>query len=160
MEHIKNIIDNNRDYFESGSLPVGHKERFLKKQRQSRLKANAKIISYSFAAAVILALIIIPPIFRNNSTTSYGDSISNSYIAKINEESDLILSMIKFLDTSNKEIVLNTLDQLVFEAIPFEEQLPYSLSREERELLEQTYYYPKIEGLERLKGYVAQLVEL
>lgn len=176
MENIKNKIRENRSLFELDPLPKGHKERFLQKienqeSKSKRLvykqkkelngkKEHGKIIVYSLAAAVVLAFIIIPPMFNSFRSKSSLGIIETNYVAILNEKSAVISSMIETLDPINQEMVMSTLDQLVFEAIPFADQLPPSINREEKNRLEESYYYPKIEGMNRLKGYVAQLLEL
>lgn len=171
MEEIKNTIEENRGFFESDSLPKGHKERLFKKmeskitKREGLLNSQKKLLSnkslkYYIAAAVVLAFIIISPLYKYNNSKGIEVIIGTNYVTIINEKSAVILSMIETLDPLSKEMVLNTLDQLIFEAIPFDEQLPQSIDPEQRNILEQSYYNPKLEGIEKLKGYVSQLLDL
>jgi len=166
MEHIKNIIAENRSVFESDSLPQGHKRRFFRKikkkvnSKDRLLNSQSKLFIYSMAAAVALAFIIVLPLFKYNRSKSIENAIGNSYVAILNERNAVILSMIGPLDPLDRELVLNTLDQLVQEAIPFEEQLPQNMDWEQKDILAQRYYCPKIEGMEKLKEYVSQLLVL
>lgn len=170
MKDIKNIIKEERVLFESDLLPKGHKERFFQKMESEwankelfnsqRKPSKSRLYKYYIAAAMVLAIIIISPLFKSNSSKDTQEIIVNNYVTIINEKSAVILSMIETLDPVNKEMIISTLDQLVFEAIPFGEQLPQNIDPEQRDILEQSYYNPKIEGMEKLKGYVSQLLEI
>ena len=85
---------------------------------------------------MVLAIIIISPLFKSNSSKDTQEIIVNNYVTIINAKSAVILSMIETLDPVNKEMIISTLDQLVFEAIPFGEQLPQNIDSQQRDILE------------------------
>lgn len=160
MEHIKNNIAEYRSLFESDLLPKGHKERFFQKMEGTSKQFYRKPYIYYIAAVMILAFIVATPIFNFKRVSNINEIAQNNYVSIINEKNADILSMIESLDALNKELVLSTLDQLVFEAVPFKDQIPQSIGIEQRAILEQRYYNPKIEGMNQLKNYVSQLLEL
>jgi len=159
MDNLKQLIESNRDIFENEELPVGHKERFINKiNRRKVVKRDfLRITLYLCAASVIAFLILTPFILKDNSEIGCPDGIAD-YKSVLKSRSSEIYLMADRLDSHNKDIVINTLDELVSEAVPFEDQLPMELDKTTRSQLSQQYYCPKIEGVEKLRGYVAQLL--
>ncbi|MDP3437313.1 MAG: hypothetical protein Q8S04_08715 [Bacteroidales bacterium] len=156
---MKQLIENNREIFENEELPVGHKERFINRiNRHKVVKRDLlRITIYLCAASVIVFLIFTPFILKDNIETGCPDGLAD-YKSVLKSRSSEIYLMADRLDSYNKDIVINTLDELVNEAVPFEDQLPSELDKTTRSQLSQQYYCPKIEGVEKLRGYVAQLL--
>ena len=76
----------------------------------------------------------------------------------LNEKSVQINLLAQKLDPNEKDMVLNTLTELITETVPFESQLPADMDESEKSQLKQQYYCPKIQGIEKLSKYVAQLI--
>ncbi len=150
MKTLEEMIKDNIDSFENAQIPQGHKERFLKKLNSRRRVARREFIYRIAAAFLIFAGVSVPWIIG-------GDS--DSYLAKIERESSLVYTMAEKLDPVNKHMVINTLDQLVTEAVPFADQLPDNLDSKTRREMKKRYYSPKIEGIDKLKGYVSELLD-
>lgn len=159
MDNLKQLIVKNREIFENEELPIGHKERFLKKINRKRVieRDFFRITLYLCAASVIAFLIIAPFILNDNIETGCPEGLAD-YKSVLKDRSSEIYLMADRLDSYNKDVVINTLDELVNEAVPFEDQLPLELDKITRSQLSQQYYCPKIEGVEKLRGYVAELL--
>ncbi len=161
MDELKNFIDINREEFEKDILPANHKERFISKLHKS-MKAEArsyrikKVNFYLAAASVTLFLILTPLLYLNKIHKNRTLDVTD-YIGIIKDNSATVTKMAETLNPLEKEMVLNTLEELTFEAIPFDSQLSDDVKNGERGELLKMYYSPKIEGIEKLKKYVAQL---
>lgn len=159
MDNLKQLIEENREIFENGELPTGHKKRFLDKINRNKIikRDSLRITLYLCAASVTAFLIIAPFIIKDNTEIGCPDGLAD-YKSILKNRSSQIYLMADKLDSYNKDIVINTLDELVNEAIPFEDQLPQELDNTIRIQLSQQYYCPKIEGVEKLRGYVTELL--
>jgi archaellum component FlaC len=111
---------------------------------------------YLAAASVTLFLILTPLLYLNKIHKSRTLDVTD-YIGIIKDNSATVTKMAETLNPLEKEMVLNTLEELTFEAIPFDSQLSEDVKNGERGELLKMYYSPKIEGIEKLKKYVAQL---
>ena len=157
MDNLKRIIEENRAALESEDLIHGHKERFLERYANinRRGEKNREIKFYLLAAAVITFIIISPlkVLKQDRESIRYYQSL-------LEVRGAVVYEMAGKLDSYNRDMVLNTLDELTREAIPFDSQLPDELTNRKRRELTGLYYKPKIEGIERLKGYVGELLSI
>ena len=151
METINDMIKNNREMFESNQLPKGHKDRFLRKVARKKVAAKREFVLKVAAAVLIFAAVSVPWIFNGTQ--------SGSYLATLQKESSELYLMAEQLDPLNRDLVINTLDQLTTEAVPFADQLPDNLDRKTATRMQKEYYGPKIDGVGRLRGYVSDLLE-
>lgn len=165
MKDLNEIIEKGRDEFEREMLPAGHKERFLSKLNNYKTitgrdenRINLKRASYYLVAASVLAFLVFTPIyFTSNDDAECPDGLAD-YKTLLKEKSADIYLMADKLDSGEKEMVINTLTELVNESVPFESQLPAEMNDSERSQLKQQYYCPKIQGVEKLGKYIAQLI--
>lgn len=168
MDNLENIIAHNREKFNEGTLPDGHKDRFLKKM--DKIKVNKKkinrlrnrIITVSSAAIIILALSIFIMHNNNNSNWQIVKIDTSSVETKVPEEIEMNLLEKQIKDIANKmneadkSITLSNVSSLTFEAIPLSEQLPKELSQEQKALILKKYYKQKVEGLKKIKVFLAE----
>ena len=154
MKDLKEFIEKERGAFENEELPFGHKERFLAKLNR---KDYGRVAIYLAAASVLALLIITPIYFQQDGKINCNDKISD-YKVFLNDKSSKIYLMAGKLDEMKKSIIINTLDEILNETVPFEDQIPAEIDEVSKAQLKQQYYCPKIEGLERLGNYVAQLI--
>jgi len=163
MDELKNFIDNNRDDFENEMLPENHKERFLSKLNKERnfefRTRRFMRVSFYFTAASVLLFLVLTPILYINKIYKSRDLNVSDYIGILDERKVEITKMADNLNPQEKDMVLNTLDQLTFEAVPFDSQLSDDVKNGERGDLIKQYYSPKIEGINKLEKYVTQLIE-
>ncbi|MHC1778738.1 MAG: hypothetical protein AB9922_00695 [Bacteroidales bacterium] len=165
MKGLNELIEKGSDEFEGEELPSGHKERFLSKLEQSKALNNRIATSNNYkrtilylAAASILAFLVISPIyFRSGESLECPDGLAD-YKTLLKERSADISLMADKLDPNEKGMVMNTLNELINETVPFESQLPSEMDENEKSQLKQQYYCPKIQGVERLGKYIAQLL--
>ena len=151
METLNDMIKNNRDMFENNQLPEGHKDRFLKKVARKKFAAKREFVFKVAVAVLIFAAVSVPWIFKGTQP--------GSFLATLERESSALYIMAQELDPLNRAMVINTLDQLTSEAVPFSEQLPDNLDRKTAIKMSKEYYGPKIDGVGRLRGYVSELLE-
>lgn len=149
MEKLENMIKDNREAFENVKLPEGHKDRFLRKVAGKKRAARREMVLKIAAAFLIFAAVSIPWIYND----------SNGYLAKIERESNEVYNLAQQLDPLHKDMVINTLEQLTTEAVPFIDQLPENLDNKTVKMMKREYYGPKIEGIEKLHGYVTELLQ-
>lgn len=162
MENLKDFIDENRKGFEEENLIPGHKERFLHKIGKTGQVASRPVIRmnravWAAAAAILILLVAVPLVVTDESELQ---SPGVSYSQLIKDKSTEITKKALLLNPSDQNTVLTTLGQLEFESVPFEDQLPDSISPKEKEELMKSYYVPKLEGIERLEKYVAALTKI
>ncbi len=165
MKDLNEIIENGREEFEADKLPSGHKERFLNKLKQSKtenktlVQKNFKRAAFYLAAASVLAFLVISPVFFNSNESLECPAGVADYKTLLKERSDNIYLMLNKLEPNDKEMVINTLAELTNETVPFENQLPDDMEESQKSQLKQQYYCPKIQGIESLSRYVAQLIK-
>jgi len=164
MDELKNFTDKFRDEFENDPLPENHKDRFISKlKREERRKFNSsrkrEIMFYLTAASVALFLLLTPLLNVNRFITKGKMDISD-YTGILEDRSESVMKIAESLSPNDKAMVLSTLDQLTFEAVSFESQLPSGIVNGERRELIKNYYTPKIEGVDKLEKYALQLKKL
>jgi hypothetical protein len=162
MENLKDFIDENRKGFEEENLIPGHKNRFFVKLNRTGYVANRPAVqmnwpAWAAAAAIVIFLLAVPLFVTDDSKLS---SPEVSYSQLIKNKSEEITKQALLLNPSDQNTVLTTLGQLEFESVPFEDQLPDSISPKEKDELMKSYYGPKLEGIERLEKYVAALTKI
>ncbi len=162
MDDLKKFIDENKEDFDRENLPDFHKDRFflkLQKEREAaRRRYIIKRVRYYFAAASIAAFLILTPLLYWNRVYTSHVLDAADYIGMLEEKSESVSKMAKNLNPQDKNMVLSTLEQLTFEAVPFETQLSADIRNGERKDLVKRYYSPKIEGVDKLRKYVKQLL--
>lgn len=160
MNNLKNFIDENREGFENENLIPGHKERFLTKT--GRMRKNEAVFRVSFSriswAAAIITLFVAIPLLVKDKPKSFQTDVSYSQI--IREKSMEISKVALTLNPTDQNAVMTTLSQLEFESVPFIDQLPETLTEKEKSDFIESYYKPKIEGIEKLEHYIAQLTKI
>ncbi|NCB19936.1 MAG: hypothetical protein EOM61_10000 [Bacteroidia bacterium] len=158
MGNIKEFISSNKNLFENDPLPQGHRERFMKKAEKQKTSISKMRIIRVVSLAAILMLLASPLIFLHKQEVICNGS-QVDYNTLIQEQAYEIKKLSEQLNQMDKDLVIGTLNQLVTEAVPFEEQLPDYLLEKERRMLQDSYYCPRIEGIKRLKDYVADLLD-
>ncbi len=158
MENLKDFIEDNRKEFEKEDLLLGHRDRFLRKIGKTTSGDKSSIhIKRSFWAVAAAILIIFVTITTFVTDKSELKRSGVSYSQLIKKKSNEITKQALLFNPSDQNIVLSTLAQLEFESVPFEDQLPATISPKEKEVLLKSYYIPKLEGIERLEKYMADL---
>lgn len=161
MDELKNFTNKFREEFENDPLPQNHKERFrLKLKRDKRRNINSyrnrQIIFYLAAASVALFL-LLTPVININRLLNKGKSDVSDYTGILEDRSENVIKIAKALNPQDKAMVLSTLRQLTFEAVPFESQLPEGIVNGERKELIKNYYTPRIAGVDKLEEYARLL---
>ncbi|OFY45032.1 MAG: hypothetical protein A2X18_13925 [Bacteroidetes bacterium GWF2_40_14] len=161
MDELKNFTDKFREEFENDPLPQNHKERFmLKLKRDSRRNVNSnrnRQIMFYFAAASVALFLIFTPVININKFFNKGKMDVSDYTGILEDRSKSVVKLAESLNPNDKAMVLSTLDQLTFEAVSFESQLPEGIVNGERTELIKNYYAPKIEGVDKLEEYARLL---
>ncbi len=161
MDELKKITGKYREEFENEPLPENHKQRFMlklkrEKRRLNKSYWNKQVMFYLVAASVALFLILTPVVninrFFNKGKTDIGD-----YTGILEDRSESVIKIAESLNPRDKAVILSTLDQLTFEAVSFESQLPESIEKGERNELIKNYYSPRIEGVDKLEKYARLL---
>jgi len=146
MERLREFIDNNREEFEVDKLPAGHRVRFF-------FRLHYRLILSAGTAAAVLLLLISTPLFYRDY---FGLDADKCHKMLENKELEIVTIADK-LDVREKEHVLRTLDQLVNDVIPFEEQIPESMNDKEKDKILSNYYKTKIEGVDKLLAYAEKI---
>ena len=160
MDNLRQFIDESRSDFETESLPSGHKMRFERKVSSAGRRRRVYYIAGA-AAAIILAVMI--PMASIMDSDKQSDDISAmvfEYERIIGLRATELYQKAVHLDSRNQDIIINTVDQLLFEAIPFTEQIPAELSREEKEQIFRDYYTAKLNGFDMVNSYLGELSEI
>ena len=165
MDSLKKYITENKDRFE-GELPEGHRERFLEKLDRCRQMQSAGRpvkwtplkqvgrIAASLAAVFVLAF-FIGNFFQKESLSS----TAASYRSKLEEMKNQILRLSQKAAPEMQEYTINTLENILFEPVPLQEQLPEELSSREKEKILEEYYNQKMQGVKKLKIFLAQKIK-
>ena len=161
MDELKNFTDNFRDEFEKEALPENHKVRFMLKlnreQRRGMSSNRYRQVMFYFAAASIVLFLVLTPVLYLNKVYNDRTLDISDYIGMLEERSETVTKIAESLNSQDKAVVLSTLDQLTFEAVPFESQLPQEIVNGERKELIKSYYTPRIKGVDELEKYAKQL---
>lgn len=172
MNNLEKFIANNKEQFDLGTLPHGHQERFKAKLQTTvrndsqKNKGRKKFtiqhrtvaaISFSIAAIFILTL-LLGDFSGQKGDTNISVIIPNAYAQEMKYEETEVMKLIKNFDAQVGEQVMNTLDNITFEAIPLSEQLPPELSEEQRAKILKEYYKQKTDGIKKVKIFLAQEV--
>lgn len=145
MDNLKIFIDNNREEFESVTMPLGHKMRFY-------IKLGIDYKKYIVAAAILILAIVSPLLYQG-----YFSNDPERYKDILKERESQISVLAESMDERDKKSILTTLDQLVKEVIPLEEQLPETLQGEVKKGIITNYYKTKIAGADKLLAYAESI---
>ena len=160
MDDLKQFIDENRGDFEEELLPSGHKMRF---ERKISSAGRRRRIYYVVGAAAAIILAVIIPMVSIMDNDKQSDDISAmifEYERIIGLRATELYQKAVQLDSRNQDIIISTVDQLLFEAIPFVEQIPAVLSNEEKEQIFRDYYTAKLSGFDMVSTYIGELSEI
>ncbi len=145
MDRLEKYIRDNRKAFDSGPLPPGSRERFMKKMESpSHGMRRHTILAYAagIAACTMIAMLIGWRTAR---------PVENEYMAMLNSLDAEIIEMVKDYDERTADEITRASKFIIHDTIPLEEQLPDELAPEEKELILKEHYEKKAEGLRRIK---------
>ncbi len=161
MDELKKITDDFREEFENEPLPENHKQRFMLKLEKERRGYNNSVrkrqILFYLAAASVALFLILTPIVNINRFFSKDKLDISDYTGILEDRSESVMKIAESLSPNDKAMVLSTLDQLTFEAVSFESQLPDGIVNGERREMIKNYYSPRIEGVDKLEEYARLL---
>ena len=158
MDNFKQFIEENRSGFESEQLPGGHKMRLERRISSTRSRRYAIRIAGVAAAIILVAIVPITSVMSNKV-----DSVI-AMIWKYESEielrvTDLYQKAVQ-LDSQHQDTIIDTIDQLIYEAIPLSEQIPFGLDKERRGEIYEDYYKAKLEGFDMISAYIGELLEI
>lgn len=155
MENLEQYIRENREAFDYGMLPEGHKTRFLKRLGK-RKRQNVKYLYTalaSVAAMLIFAVIVYMP---SSDDMNFSNKTESEYAVLVTSLENDILDLSKKCDKKVAKEAIKAFKNIIFEAIPLSEQLPEELSDIEKARILRKYYKEKTDGLNRIKCYLAE----
>ncbi len=153
MGSLEQYIKDNREAFDSGELPHGSKERFMKKlERDSRRRRYMTFAAVAGIAASLLAVFFIG---QPQSGIRQGASGTKKYVAALHSLNEEITEMSSVFDDRIAAEFLKTAKDILDEGTAFESQLPEELSDSEKEEILKEYYEKQANGLRRIKEYIA-----
>lgn len=179
MKELEQYIKENRSAFDEGNLPIGSKERFMRKLHvsgekekdsenkmdtmvktgENPLKSN-KIKSIDFKPIIKvlgnIAAVFILAFFISHFSKEEQASTEPDYPSLMVELGNKIISLNKESDQQTTEQMIKAMDDIIFEAIPLADQLPDEISEEEKARILREYYKRKNEGLKKIKTFLAQ----
>ncbi|MDO4735626.1 MAG: hypothetical protein Q4B21_01210 [Bacteroidia bacterium] len=159
MDQLEKFITDNIEQFNDGQMPAADKELFNKKLKESELQKVSKI---GFAriirmTSVAVAAIVLVFIVKNVTITKEAKTIDVvNYTQQLAKEGDEILNLYKEMAPEALEELKSTLNIVLHESIPLNEQLPDELSADKKALILREYYKQKSEALKSLKLLYAQ----
>jgi hypothetical protein len=157
MDEFEKFIKDHRGEFDRREPLDGHEERFYSKAVLIRSARAKRLRRYSLAAvAAVFAIIVATPFLHKNMIINRSFD-AYDYNTIIGEKERVIKNLAEKLENSDRLSVLNTLEQLTGDAVPFESQIPEYLNAREKKKLMKKYYEPKIEGVEKLIEYVSEI---
>ncbi len=168
MSNLEQYIKDNREAFDSGELPAGSEERFLKKlQNEQKIASIGKKsgVRYIFriagwASAVVLLGIFISIKGGINELPADEAVSHEEYISLMNTLDEEIVEMSKKCDKKTAKEAVKASKSIKKDVVPLEEQLPEELSERERAKILRKYYKEKAEGLKKVKTFLAvQMME-
>ena len=157
MDEFEKFIKDHREKFDLSEPFDGHQKRFNSKALLIRSVRAKRLRRYSLvAAAVVFAIIVVTPFLHKNMIINRSFD-AYYYNIIIGEKERVVKKLAERLEHSERLSVLNTLEQLTGDAVPFESQIPEYLNDREKKKLMKKYYEPKIEGVEKLIEYVSEI---
>lgn len=152
MNDLEKYIKDNIDSFNDSEMPIGHKNRFLKKLEEEKSPVHRIFgIVASIAAAIVLGLFIFAP--KESETIGIQeDNTDYAELMRILENEIISLSEESNPDVAKEAIKASK--RVTFEAVPLNEQLPAELTEREKARILREYYKQKSEGLKKIKTYL------
>lgn len=155
MDRLKEIIDMNRDMFESEDLPEGFDERFQKRlseayikkesdqRRRNRIRLSVSAVA-SIAAGLLLyfGVIFFSDVYRQREL----DSLYKSFASEI----ELLKG--EMIDIAGENNYIDrTLEIITSDAIPLDQLLPNEISQQKRVEILKEYYNQKLQAVKQMK---------
>ncbi len=156
MDNLEQYIKSNLDKFNSGELPEGCKERFFEKLEQNSAKSKqSRYLYYRIAgiAASLALIFLIGYKFGTNKQTKQVDP--NEYLTQIITLEKEIIELSRNKDDDRSKELVKAAENVIYEPIPLEEQLPKELSTEECNIILASYYEKKATKLNKIKHLLA-----
>jgi len=161
MDNLKQFIDENRGDFEMESLPSGHKMRFERRiSSAGRLRRRIYYITGAAAAIILAVMVPLTSVTNGDEQLDPITAMVFEYERTIGLKATELYEKAVQLDDHNQEIIINTIDQLLYEAIPFVEQIPAGLSNEEKEKIFRDYYTTKLNSFDTVSACIGELMEI
>ena len=166
---LEEIIQRNRELFDQGSMPEGHKERFLARLQQKEAKENLwrRIIDWSSnlytgrglsvsIAGGLCAVAVAFLLFKDPSVTDSTKRMENRYMLEMEKYADELADRISEIGEFDREDVKYSIESIVAsDTIPLNLQLPKEMSKKEKQKIIKEYYERKMEGLKKVKTFIA-----
>lgn len=149
MDKLEEITKEFKSEFEEINLPEGDQKRFLSKLYKSRIRTWQMIAMP--IAAILLLFIGITGFVNYSSPQRQISRVYANYCKEVVSLSNEMLIL-----TSDQENISATIENITFEAVPFVQQLPEEMSQRDKIKAMKTFYTQKLDGIRRLKTFVAE----
>lgn len=160
MDALKDYIEENSGLFTEQSMPEGDTGRFLAKLEKSGIKYSTPgkrtfswYRAFALPAAAMVILLLGVGIFAK--VTSEENQLTRIYVEYCGEVASLSTEIQMMTEGEDLKAAQRTVDNITFEAIPFEQQLPPELPKRERLRIMKEYYTQKLDGVRRLKNLIS-----
>ncbi len=168
-DNLEDIIFRNRELLDEGSMPAGHKERFLARLKEKEAKKSLwkRIIDWSSnlytgrglslsIAGGLCAVAIAFLLIKDPSVTDSTRRMENRYMLEMEKYAEELADQILQMGEFDREDVKYSIESIVAsDTIPLNLQLPKEMSKKEKQKIIKEYYERKMEGLKKVKTFIA-----
>ena len=166
---LEEIILRTRELCDEGRMPAGHKERFLERLQQREAKKNLwqRLIDWSsnlytgrgLSLAITGGLCAVAVAFlllKDPSVTDSTKRMENKYMFEMEKYAEELADQISQMGEFDREDVKYSIESIVTsDTIPMNLQLPKEMSKKEKQKIIKEYYERKMEGLKKVKTFIA-----
>lgn len=149
MDNLEKYIKENREAFDTATVPQGSLDRLMAKTRRKTVQIRLRWILPAAAAAAVLLLFVTG--YYNNEEKRHLNRMLEGMASTEVE----IMTLVEKSCPHDLDAVENTIRSITSEAIPMYSLLPEELAPKERRKILDEYYGAKLEALDRVKEYYA-----
>ncbi len=140
---------------EGAELPYGHKERFLRKLAAPEKQKPEKAIRIAWVSLAAAACIVAAAIFIPKVSSGSLDRFEEECLAELQEMGNQLKTDSHLLPHGDKEDALYSISSIVDGEELMALQLPENMSKKEKQKIIREYYNQKMEGLKKIKTFIA-----
>lgn len=162
---LENIFSRRRKQTEGSELPLGHMERFQQKIDRQNVTFWQKLsgwfndntagrrIGWALAPAIcILAAVLF---LKKSDPDIYLQQMENGYRMSLIQMGNQLTEDSRMLSEGYQEDAMYSISSIIDDEQLMALQLPDNLSKKEKQQIIKEYYNQKMEGLKRIKTFIA-----
>ncbi len=165
---IEALLNEHNAATENVQIPIGHQERFARKLKEHCSAPKTiweRILSYlhnptagkrsAWILAPALTVITIALCLNHLNKNLYINQIESNYLYAIKEYGKQLSEEGQELTKEDRQDILYSISSILSDEEPLALQLPADMPKKEKQKILKEYYNQKMEGLNRIKIFIA-----